>query len=42
MRSASIVVNVGTKSNGDIRRLKVIVPGEVFKVEVVFKIHFEG
>lgn len=31
------VINVGRKSNGDTGRIKAIVPGDVFKVEAIFK-----
>lgn len=42
MRLASIIINVGTKSNGNTGRRKIIVPGEGFKVDAIFKAFIEG
>lgn len=35
------MINVGTKSNGNIERMNIIMPGEGFKVEAIFKVKFQ-
>ena len=42
MRLTSIVINLDTKSNVNTVGMKVIVPGEAFKLEAFFKVKFEG
>lgn len=42
MRLTSIVINVDIKTNVSTGRMKLIVPGEAFKVEAIFYVKVEG